>query len=56
MDKDSVQKLTPEQLDERRKQVVGLHKKGIGVIQIVDMTGLSYAAVRVCLDLFESGS
>jgi transposase len=55
MDKENARKQTLEQLHERRKQVVRLHKKGIGVMQIVGMTGLSYPAVRVCVDLFESG-
>ena len=55
MDKENARKQTLEQLHERRKQVVRLHKKGIGVMQIVGMTGLSYPAVRVCIDLFESG-
>jgi transposase len=55
MDKENARKQTLEQLHERRKQVVRLHKKGIGVMQIVDITGLSYPAVRVCVDLFDSG-
>ena len=55
MDKENARKQTLEQLHERRKQVVRLHKKGIGVMQIVGMTGLSYPAVRVCVDLFETG-
>ena len=55
MDKENARRQTLEQLHERRKQVVRLHKKGIGVMQIVAMTGLSYPAVRVCVDLFEAG-
>ena len=54
MGKENARKQTLEQLHERRKQVVRLHKKGIGVMQIVGMTGLSYPAVRVCVDLFDS--
>jgi transposase len=46
---------TLEQLHERRKQVVRLHKKGIKVMQIVAMTGLSYPTVRAAIDRFESG-
>ncbi|MBC7601778.1 MAG: IS630 family transposase, partial [Ramlibacter sp.] len=42
MDKENARKQTLERLHERRKQVVKLHKKGIGVMQIVGMTGLSY--------------
>jgi hypothetical protein len=52
MEKENARKQTLGQLHERRKQVVRLHKKGI---KIVDMTGLSYPAVRACIDLFEVG-
>jgi hypothetical protein len=44
-----------KQLHERRKQVVRLHKKGIKIMQIVEMTGLSYPPVRATIDLFEAG-
>lgn len=46
MEKEGARKQTLEQSHERRKQVVRLHKKGIRVIQIVTITGLSYPAVR----------
>ncbi len=46
---------TLEQLHERRKQVVRLHKKGIKVMQIVAMTGLSHPTVRTTIDLFDAG-
>lgn len=55
MDKEDARFQTLEQLHERRKQVVRLHKKGIKVMQIVAMTGLSYPTVRSAIDLFESG-
>ena len=55
MEKENARKQTLEQLHERRKQVVRLYKSGIGVMKIAGMTGLSYPAVRVCVDLFESG-
>ncbi len=55
MDKENARKQTLEQLHERRKQVVRLHKKALGVMQIVSMTGLSYPAVRACIDLFDAG-
>jgi transposase len=55
MERENARKQTLEQLYERRKQVVRLHKKDIGIMQIVDMTGLSYPAVRACIDLFEQG-
>lgn len=55
MEKEDARYQTLEQLHERRKQVVRLHKKGIKVMQIVAMTGLSYPAVRATLDLFDTG-
>lgn len=55
MEKENARKQTLEQLYERRKQVVRLHKKSLGVMQIVSMTGLSYPAVRACIDRFEVG-
>ncbi len=55
MEKENARKQTLEQLHERRKQVVRLHKKAIGIMQIVGMTGLSYPAVRACIDLFDAG-
>ena len=44
-----------EQLHERRKQVVRLHKKAIKIMQIVAMTGLSYPAVRATIGRFDAG-
>jgi DNA-directed RNA polymerase specialized sigma subunit len=41
MEKENARKQSLEQLHERRKQVVRLHKKALGVMQIVSMTGLS---------------
>ena len=55
MEKENAAKQTLEQLHERRKQVVRLHKKGIKIMQIVAMTGLSYPPVRAAIDLFEAG-
>lgn len=55
MEKENARKQTLEQLHERRKQVVRLHKKTIKVMQIVAMTGLSYPAVRATIDLFAAG-
>ena len=43
------------ELHERRKQVVRLHKKQYGVMQIVELTGLSWPAVRTAIDLYEAG-
>jgi transposase len=43
------------ELHERRRQVIRLHKKKYGVMQIVELTGLSWPAVRMAIDLFEAG-
>src|SRR5690349_10691178 len=43
------------ELHERRRQVIRLHKKQYGVMQIVDLTNLSWPAVRVAIDLYEAG-
>lgn len=43
MDKEDTRYQTMEQLRERRKQVMRLHRKGYGVIRIViKLSGLSY--------------
>ncbi len=55
MDKEDARYQKLEQLHERRKQVVRLHRKGHGVMAIVGMTGLSYPAVRLAIDLYEEG-
>lgn len=55
MEKEDARFQTLEQLHERRKQVVRLHRKGIKVMQIVAMTGLSYPTVRRTIDLFDDG-
>ena len=55
MEKENARKQSLEQLHERRKQVVRLHKKAIKIMQIVSMTGLSYPTVRATLDLFAEG-
>ena len=55
MDKEDARYQTLEQLHERRKQVVRLQKKGMKVMQIVAMTGLSYPAVRRAVDLYQQG-
>ena len=54
MEKENARRQTLEQLHERRKQVVRLHKKDIKIMQIVAMAGLSYPAVRATIDLFEA--
>jgi transposase len=55
MDKEDARNQTLAQLHERRKQVVRLHRKGHGVMRIVDLTGLSYPTVRKAIDLYEAG-
>jgi transposase len=55
MEKEDARYQTLEQLHERRKQVVRLHKKAIKVMQIAQMTGLSYPTVRATIDRFETG-
>jgi hypothetical protein len=55
MEKEDARKQSSEQLHERRKQVVWLHKKALSVMHIVSMTGLSCPAVRACIDLFDAG-
>jgi transposase len=55
MDKEDARKQSRETLFERRKQVIRLYKKRIGVMAIGEMTGLSYKAVRSAVDLYEAG-
>lgn len=55
MDKEDARYQTLEQLHERRKQVVRLHKQGLKIMRIVELSGLSYPAVRNTLDLYEQG-
>lgn len=54
MDKEDARYQRLEQLHERRRQVARLHVKGHGVMRIVELTGLSYPAVRRAIDLFEA--
>ena len=55
MEKESARNQTLEQLHERRKQVVRLHKKAIKIMKIVELTGLTYPTVRATIDRFEEG-
>ena len=52
MDKADARFQTLEQLHERRKQVVRLHRKGMGVMRIVELSGLSYPTVRSAIDCY----
>jgi transposase len=55
MEKDDARYSTLAQLHERRKQVVRLHRKGYRVMQIVELSGLSYPAVRGVIDRYKGG-
>ncbi len=55
MDKEDARFQTLERLHERRKQVVRLHRKGVGVMRIVELTGLTYPTVRGAIDRYERG-
>ena len=55
MDKEDARKQTREVLYERRKQVVRMHRKDVGIMKIVEQTGLSWSAVNVALALYQSG-
>ena len=48
MEKKAVRCQTLERLHERCKQVARLHQKGIKIMQIVSLTGLSYPTVCFC--------
>ena len=55
MDREDARKQTREALHERRKQVIRMHRKGVGVMKIVEQTGLSWSAVNAALRLYERG-
>ena len=55
MDKEDARTQSREVLHERRKQVIRLHRKGIGVMSIVEQTGLSWSAVNAAISLFDEG-
>lgn len=55
MDKEDARKQPREVLHERRKQVVRMHRQGVGVMKIVEQTGLSWSAVDAALRLYQSG-
>ena len=56
MEKEDARYQTLERLHERRKQVVRLHVKGIKIMQIVALSGLTYPTVKHAIDLYERGS
>jgi DNA-binding transcriptional ArsR family regulator len=55
MEKEDARFQTLEQLHERRKQVVRLHRQKVGVMRLVELTGLSYPTVRGAIDRYEQG-
>lgn len=55
MSDDDARKQSLTELHERRRQVIRLHKKKYGVMQIVELTSLSWPAVRTAIDLYETG-
>ena len=54
MNKEDARK-TPDDLHERRKQVVRLHQKEYGPMLIAELTGLSWGAVSTALKLYKAG-
>ena len=55
MEKEDARKQTLAELHERRKQVIRLHRKGYKVMQIVELSGLSWPTVRHAIDQYEQG-
>jgi transposase len=55
MEKEDARKQPREVLQARRKQVIRMHRQGIGVMRIVEQTGLSWTAVNTALRLYEAG-
>lgn len=56
MQNEDARKQSRAVLHERRKQVVRMHRKGVGVMQIVEQTDLSWTAVNTALRLYGEGS
>ena len=56
MQKEDARKQSREVLHERRKQVVRMRRKGVGVMRIVEQTGLSWTAVNTALRLHRQGA
>lgn len=54
MDKEDARYQSLEQLHVRRKQVVRLHRKGCGVMEIVSLSGLSYPTVRGVIHRYQA--
>jgi transposase len=54
MEKEDARKQSREVLHERRKQVIRLHRKGMGVMQIVEHSGLSWYAVNAAITAYST--
>ena len=54
IEREDARKLSPDAQHERRKQIVRLHKRGLGRTQISDDTGVSYMTVKRTIARFES--
>lgn len=55
MDREDARFQTLDRLHERRKQVVRLHRQGLGVMRIVALSGLSYPTVRATINRYDEG-
>jgi len=55
MEREDARTQSLKEVYERRKQVVRLHKHGYKVMKIVELTGLSWPAVRRAIDLYTEG-
>jgi transposase len=55
MEKEDARRHSRDQLHARRKQVLRLHQQGQGIMNIVNLTGLSYPTVRKAIRLYEAG-
>lgn len=55
MDKEDIGTPTLLELHARRKLVVRLHRKGMGIMQVAELAGLSWPAARAALKLYEEG-
>ena len=57
MEKEDSRKQTREALHERRKQVIRMHRKGMPVMRIVELSGLSWYAVNAAIKRYlEAGA
>ncbi|UOO81463.1 IS630 family transposase [Uruburuella testudinis] len=55
MEKEDTRKLSADALYEKRKQVIRLHKMGMGIIKITQAVGMCYEAVRQAITTYQEG-